>query len=150
VPPPTDVAQGSPLRSARVQLAPDPSEVGTARRFVRSWLEGLALRPARALVDDVVLVTSELVTNAVEHGAGGPIEVVVGDDGERTVLSVASRTDAAGFELVGDGTTWELADPGSRAGRGLGIVRSLVDDVAVGRTADRLTITVTTRRDATA
>jgi anti-sigma regulatory factor (Ser/Thr protein kinase) len=133
------------MRTGRIRLACEASEVGAARRFVRSWLEHLVPRPGRALVDDMVLATSELVTNAVEHGTGGRIEVEVGDDGARTVLSVASRTDADGFELIGDGTSWGVAEPASRAGRGLGIVRSLVDDVSVGRTADRLTITVTKR-----
>jgi anti-sigma regulatory factor (Ser/Thr protein kinase) len=54
---------------------PEPQAVGAARRFVRdtlrAWLgDGLA-----DLIDDAVLLTSELVTNAVVH-AGTPVHVL--------------------------------------------------------------------------
>ncbi|GGX70408.1 ATP-binding protein [Streptomyces fructofermentans] len=51
----------------RVQAMRGPS--GLARRHVREFLEG---RAAPERVDDAVLVTSELVGNALRHTADGP------------------------------------------------------------------------------
>jgi anti-sigma regulatory factor (Ser/Thr protein kinase) len=61
---------------ATAAYAPEPAAVSAARRFVRetlrSWdLAGPAWGP---LIDDAVLLTSELVTNAVLH-AGTPVQV---------------------------------------------------------------------------
>ncbi|MFI6662966.1 ATP-binding protein [Streptomyces sp. NPDC050523] len=59
----------TPLRRHWVKLADCAEPSRLARRHVRDALEGLAL-PER--VDDAVLVTSELVGNALRHTAGGP------------------------------------------------------------------------------
>lgn len=53
---------------------PDPINVGAARRFVAAALA--TWRQPEALVDAVVLVTSEMATNAVLH-AGSGFEVSV-------------------------------------------------------------------------
>ena len=63
---------------ASAAYPPDPSAAAAARRFVRQTLQSwdIAARtwdPDR-LVDDAVLLTSELVTNAVVH-AGTPLDV---------------------------------------------------------------------------
>ncbi len=72
---------------------PEPAAVAAARKFVRETLQGwLDTRPAppdTELVDDAVLLTSELVTNAVVHAgtqvqvtcklAASAVEVVVRD-----------------------------------------------------------------------
>ncbi len=63
---------------ASAAYQPEPAAVAAARRFVRETLQSwLAAEPApegRGLVDDAVLLTSELVTNAVVH-AGTPVQV---------------------------------------------------------------------------
>jgi Histidine kinase-like ATPase domain len=61
---------------ATAAYAPEPAAVGAARRFVRDTLRSWQLAgPAWGqLVDDAVLLTSELVTNAVLH-AGTPVQV---------------------------------------------------------------------------
>lgn len=61
---------------ATAAYAPEPAAVGAARRFVRDTLRSWELAgPAWGqLVDDAVLLTSELVTNAVLH-AGTPVQV---------------------------------------------------------------------------
>ncbi len=85
---------------ASAAYLPEPAAVAAARKFVRdtlcSWLESGAGAAADAdaaalggLVDDAVLLTSELVTNAVVHAgtqvqvtcklAAGAVEVVVRD-----------------------------------------------------------------------
>jgi anti-sigma regulatory factor (Ser/Thr protein kinase) len=65
---------------ASAAYRPEPAAVAAARKFVRetlqSWLE---TRPGPAdagLVDDAVLLTSELVTNAVVH-AGTDIDLTL-------------------------------------------------------------------------
>jgi len=61
---------------ATAVYAPEPAAVGAARRFVRDTLRSWELAgPAWGqLVDDAVLLTSELVTNAVLH-AGTQVQV---------------------------------------------------------------------------
>jgi anti-sigma regulatory factor (Ser/Thr protein kinase) len=62
---------GSNPRTAderRLELFRDPAAAGQARRFVDQLLEGRGVgRPAR---ESAMLVSSELVTNAVRHGRG--------------------------------------------------------------------------------
>ena len=60
---------------ASVRLAPEPASVAVARGIVEQVLSEIA-RPAA--IDVVVLLTSELVTNAVVH-AGTPIDLLVRD-----------------------------------------------------------------------
>ncbi|GJF28289.1 ATP-binding protein [Kitasatospora sp. NE20-6] len=57
------------MQVLQVQLAvqADPAEVGRARRWVRSRLRGHGLDPEAPLAETLVLVVSELVTNAVVH-----------------------------------------------------------------------------------
>jgi anti-sigma regulatory factor (Ser/Thr protein kinase) len=60
--------------TASIQLASDPAGARDARRFVAGTLRGWGLD---ALVEVVVLLTSELVGNAVMHGAGSPVGLVM-------------------------------------------------------------------------
>jgi anti-sigma regulatory factor (Ser/Thr protein kinase) len=65
-------------RMATAAYQPEPRAAAAARRFVRDTLRTWRLggpEPGRAdLIDDAVLLTSELVTNAVVH-AGTPVQV---------------------------------------------------------------------------
>src|SRR5690349_1467052 len=70
-------------RSAR-GFPPDERSVAEARRFVRRELEAWG---AAVLVDSAVLMTSELVTNAVIH-AGTPVEVRLLLDASRLRIEV--------------------------------------------------------------
>ena len=77
---------------ATAAYQPEPKAAAAARRFVRDTLQAWAVTSAEGrhgLVDDAVLLTSELVTNAVVHAgtavqvtcrlADGAVEVVVCD-----------------------------------------------------------------------
>ncbi|MFF3005058.1 ATP-binding protein [Kitasatospora sp. NPDC057940] len=57
------------MQVLQVQLAvqADPAEVGRARRWVRSRLLNHGVDPDAPVAETVVLVVSELVTNAVVH-----------------------------------------------------------------------------------
>lgn len=106
------------------RLAPAAEEIGATRRQVGEWLAARELDPDD--IDDVRLVVSELLTNAVAaaHAAitvhvavdTGRVHVWVSDDGGSTPdLSAAGA---------------EPAPPDAQAGRGLFLVRSVMDDIA--------------------
>src|SRR5258708_37502606 len=62
------------VRVASAAYQPEPKAAAAARRFVRDTLQAWVVTGAadgHGLVDDAVLLTSELVTNAVVH-AGTP------------------------------------------------------------------------------
>lgn len=62
------------MEDVDLQLEPTPEASGEARRLIRQRLSDAL--PATTLHDIQVIVT-ELVTNSVKYGPGGPIEVSV-------------------------------------------------------------------------
>jgi len=94
-----------------------PARVAQARRFVAAVLNGCSL------TDAAVLLTSELVTNALAHttsGADGWLEVIVWRDADSVLVAV-----------LDDGSDRSPATMGidleSESGRGLGLVAALAD-----------------------
>jgi anti-sigma regulatory factor (Ser/Thr protein kinase) len=120
---------------ATVELEAHMSNVGIARRFVRSELEG---RAPESAVSDLTLITSELVTNAFEHGSGRVVLTVRCQDGTASV-TVTSGGQPAKLPTI---ETWATARADRVSGRGLGIVRQIGDDIEVDRSSDGVTITV--------
>lgn len=114
----------------------DTAHVAEARSFVRSLLTDSG---AEDLVADFVLMSSELVTNAIEHGTGEAVDVTVSCDGEVASLSVTSVGNAGD---VGPSSEWHLAEPEAITGRGLGIVKALAHRIQVCRRGDQLRIVV--------
>ena len=108
------------------RLATEPSSVRVARRTVQETL-GDVLPPGE--LDAALLATSELVTNAVEHGAA-PID-----------LRVAPGSGSVRIE-VRDGSPllprWrdEPPDPHDVRGRGMVIVSRCTDRAGVDELAD--------------
>lgn len=90
------------MTSLLLELEPSAVAPGTARRRARGVLAGL---PA-PVVDDVLLVVTELVTNAVEHGRApvclelvvrrGAVEVGVTDGSPRRPRALAPSTTGEG------------------------------------------------------
>jgi len=101
--------------------------VGDARHAVASFLEASAV--PSVIVDDLALVTSELVTNALIHPipSDHPIRLDVSVGGA-VKLEVAHWGPLYALPPV---AAWQPAPPTEPSGRGLGIVRRLCDDVAV-------------------
>lgn len=96
----------------RVELDDDPSSVRVARQAARAACTG-----ASDVVEALVQCVSELVTNAVLHGAAPIVlEAVRTRDGVRVSVSDAGAGVVARREPVGDGTL---------SGRGLAIVQTL-------------------------
>lgn len=87
------------MREARLRLEPTPVAAGLGRRFVERHLCRAAL-PADT-IDAAVLVSSELVTNALRHGEGEielrvrlgdrQVRLEVIDEGHRSAPSVRPR-----------------------------------------------------------
>ncbi|MER6951486.1 ATP-binding protein [Nonomuraea sp. NPDC000554] len=106
-------------RSRRQQawaLDGDPQAIGHARKIIRAALNGLGLRPD--LVDDAVLMVSELVTNAFLYGEA-PYELLLQSDDDEILCVVVD----SGALLPVPRT----ADDDAERGRGLRIVAALSD-----------------------
>lgn len=110
----------------------EPRSVPEARRFVR----GLMKAHDDALVSDVALCVTELVTNAVRHGSGRQVEVsvllephavtvAVTDEGPGPEQDVVPQQPVSEDEVAAHGVS----------GRGLAIVESLAQAWGVDRTA---------------
>lgn len=95
----------APAQARRLQLAPDPHSPSEARRFVDHQLRSYGV--PEEVRDAALLVSSELVTNAYQHGEGeielrlsivdDHVRIEVIDAGHRQAPAVREqRTDEAG------------------------------------------------------
>jgi len=105
-------------------LAPVPASVAQARRFVRVRLDELAV-PEPPL-EDAVLLTSELVTNALLH-AGTDLEVRLQTNPHRVRVEVHDGDHRLPLAAT--------AAPDATSGRGLLLVRQLANDWGIDRAA---------------
>lgn len=115
-----------------VALWPDPlrirtpahgSQVRVVRRRLSRWLHSDHLDPD--VVDDLVMAASEALENCCDHAFAGSA-----DSGMMTLT--AHTSDATLVITVADDGSWQEAptESGNR-GRGLAMMRELVDDVAI-------------------
>ncbi|MFD8499774.1 ATP-binding protein [Amycolatopsis sp. NPDC059657] len=95
-------------------LPDDLTAPTVARRVVRQALAELGV--AAELIDDAVLATSELVTNAVEHG-GGPDRLELDHDSEQFTLRVFDRSQSP--------PTQRTPEPAAARSRGLLLVQAV-------------------------
>ncbi|HEX4907998.1 MAG TPA: ATP-binding protein, partial [Actinomycetes bacterium] len=110
---------------ARIALPRSPSSVATARRFIKARAAAWSF-PERAS-EQLVLIGSELVTNAVLH-ARTKLILILELRGHRVRISVkdGSRAPATMRHYRADALT----------GRGLGVVAALSDTWGVSAAAD--------------
>lgn len=113
-----------------------PANGRAIRAFVRDALR--AADVSDEVAADVELVVSELATNAIEYGAGEELTVEVDVTGSWLEVAVTCVSDAA--PALRAWRTWAIAPPDARSGRGLGIVRRLMDDVHVEARDGRMTV----------
>jgi len=111
-----------------VVLAAEPVSVGEARSWLSSLAAGLLARPRR---EDLELVVSEIVTNAIRHGRRGG-EILLAATPKQDYLCVQVTDDGPGF----------VPRPGAMAseengGFGLFIVERLTRRWGVTREAGR-------------
>lgn len=106
------------MLQVQLEVGPDPAEVGRARRWARSRLVGSGIGDDEPLAETLILLISELVTNAVVHtgcpavlrmlfggggGGAGTVRVEVADASDRPPLqrhAEGEDTNGRGLELV--------------------------------------------------
>jgi len=98
----------------RLQLPPEPTSAGMARRFVAS-----SLGAGDEVAELAVLLVSELASNAVLH-ARTPFELVVDDDGRRLLVEV--HDDSSALPTLKDYVAESIT------GRGLHMVAASADN----------------------
>jgi serine/threonine-protein kinase RsbW len=112
-------------RSFATFCASRPEELASLRKQLRSWLGSLGC-PAE-VSGDIVLAVSEAAANSIEHGAA--------PDGRG--ISVAGRADNGTISVViRDHGRWKVPGRSSNRGRGLPIMRELMDTVFVESAED--------------
>jgi anti-sigma regulatory factor (Ser/Thr protein kinase) len=115
----------------------------TLRTTVASRAAGLGL--SEQPLADFVLVAHELAANAVRHGGATertPARLRLWREGDRILCQVEDRGPGFGDP---EGAGRRLAPAGALDGRGLWIVRQIVDrlDIASGPAGARVRVTVT-------
>jgi len=104
---------------AAASFEPVGRSVATARSFVRDTLQGWGFAD---IVDDAVVLTSELVTNAVVHaGTAADVLCLRSDDGAR--IEVADHYPEREIPLQGAAIT--MSSPDREGGRGLQLCAAL-------------------------
>jgi serine phosphatase RsbU (regulator of sigma subunit)/anti-sigma regulatory factor (Ser/Thr protein kinase) len=127
-PPPDDVAIVTVQRAAtadeelNLRVAARPEELAAIRRLLRGWLTDAGAD--RSAIEAVLLASGEACTNAIEH-AYGP--------GERTFELNGRREGDDVVLVIRDHGRWR-PPRGQNRGRGLGLMETFMDDVAVAPT----------------
>jgi anti-sigma regulatory factor (Ser/Thr protein kinase) len=117
-------------------LPAEPEALITARRALRNWLAEVGVDPESLY--DITLATGEACTNAIEH-AYAP--------GEASFDVEATRGETDVVVRVRDYGAWR--EPrGQNRGRGLKLMRTLMDEVNVRREPGGTTVEL--RRDVSA
>lgn len=112
---------GSSVITARAAASFEPQgrSVATARSFVRDTLQGWGFGD---IVDDAVVLTSELVTNAVVHaGTAADVLCLRSDDGAR--IEVSDRYPER--EIPVQSSAVNMGSPDREGGRGLQLCAAL-------------------------
>lgn len=108
----------------------DPAEVGRARRWVRSRLLNHGVDPDAPMAETVVLVVSELVTNAVVH-TGCPavlrLCLPMSDDAAQPGPAGPLRVEVADASRTAPAPRHAGADEDATNGRGLELVELLCE-----------------------
>ncbi|CAL9455231.1 hypothetical protein SUDANB58_02534 [Streptomyces sp. enrichment culture] len=116
----------------QLEIRPDPAEVGRARKWARSRLAGCGIRDDEPLAETLVLLVSELVTNAVVHtGCPAVLRLCLPGsvtDGATVRLEVADSSDRAPVP--------RCVDDDETGGRGLALVDGLADRWGWSREGD--------------
>jgi serine/threonine-protein kinase RsbW len=107
----------------QVSMAADGGHVRLLRRRLSQWLGGDHLDPD--VIDDLVMATSEALENCCDHAyagaaAAGTMTLTASHSDDRLVITVAD-----------DGSWQDVATEPTGRGRGLDMMRALVDDVAI-------------------
>jgi anti-sigma regulatory factor (Ser/Thr protein kinase) len=121
-----------------------PTSARAARQFVAETLREHGA--STQVIKDYVLVVSELSTNIIEHGDGSSLVIYldVADPGWWDI-EVVGGASAPPAQLLRP-ETWTVASADDASGRGLGIVRHLMDEIATGSNGGQVSIRCRHRR----
>lgn len=108
----------------QLEIRPDPAEVGRARRWARSRLAGSGIGADEPLAETLILLVSELVTNAVVH-TGRPAVLRLSLPGTEAAEEAIVRLEVA--DRSGRAPVPRCVDGESTGGRGLALVDGLAD-----------------------
>ncbi|MET9295115.1 ATP-binding protein [Streptomyces sp. NPDC003077] len=107
----------------QLEVRPDPAEVGRARRWARSRLAGSGIEADEPVAETLILLISELVTNAVVH-TGTPAELRMRFSGAGAVVATV-RVEVA--DSSARPPRQRHAEGDDTGGRGLELVDGLAD-----------------------
>lgn len=132
-----DKQLAEPVRE--IVLPNEPSRISEVRRFVGAFLADL--RAPVETSSEILLAVGEAAGNAYRHGhrVGGRSEIRVRCEYDRPTFKVEVADDGPGFDLAeveGRGTP----DPFAQGGRGLFLMRELMDEVWVDTSPDGTTV----------
>ncbi|MEZ5239654.1 MAG: ATP-binding protein [Microthrixaceae bacterium] len=125
--------------SVTVRFCADDTAAGSARTVVRRVARGLLEQrkdgndgsgeDAQRGVEDAELVVSELVTNAVEHGNGETVTVVVrATPPDQLEVSVRNEVDPSSVRVPPQ--PWVMPEVTAVRGRGLAVVENLSSEAS--------------------
>jgi serine phosphatase RsbU (regulator of sigma subunit)/anti-sigma regulatory factor (Ser/Thr protein kinase) len=140
IPPPQDA--GVQLGPFEYRFSPSAATVPLGRHLLADWLDHLDVDDSERA--DLLLVASELSSNAVLHASGEPGALALRAWAEGDAIVIEVEDDGEGFEL-GERYDDELPDLDAEQGRGLFVVESLSDEVSVHR-VDGATVVRAVRR----
>jgi anti-sigma regulatory factor (Ser/Thr protein kinase) len=136
--PPTVPAR-VPLAPLEYRFTPSAAAVSLARHFLQDWLVRIPVAEDEAA--DLLLVASELCANGVRHASGQPGSVALRARVDEADVVIEVEDDG-GHPAAIPSPTDEMPVPPAERGRGLFLVRALVDalesEVVDGRTLIRV------------
>ena len=131
------------IKGDTIKVPSDPEHLHDVDAFLEGTLRGFGVD--ESAVADIAISVSELVNNAIVHGNKGTLEkqvtVTIGRKNGAVVITVSDE--GGGFDPT------SVEDPLSdenllkEVGRGLFIVRSLMDEVEVEPSGKGTTVTIT-------
>lgn len=122
-----------------MDLDAESSSVGRARHHVESWLDGAGHGPHTR--QKVLLVVSELLTNAVQASPATTIGLRVIEDRARGVVCIEVSNEVDPDVSLPRRSRWRPPRPSASKGRGLAIVASLASEVFEDHRGGRLFVT---------
>ena len=121
-------------------FSPTPAGVRVARYVLSAWLERQPGVNTDA-IDDLLVVCSELCTNAASHSSGHDMAAVLSARIDRDSVVLEVSDDGGGFPFGGGGHI-KAAEAAAESGRGLFIVAALTDEMTVESTGERTLVRV--------
>lgn len=108
----------------QLEIRPDPAEVGRARKWARARLAGSGIGADEPIAEALVLLVSELVTNAVLH-TGCPAVLRLSLPEPETAEGATLRLEVA--DACSRAPVLRCAGGDATGGRGLALVDGLAD-----------------------